>query len=92
MRGITMGMDHLLPGFYDELTKIAVSVKDSSFRQTRKGRRPIRVETLLKKETAFKLPNTAAIKAHEKDPYATEGDAKDYEAEAGSGFQEDPEE
>lgn len=92
MRGITVGMDHLLPGFYDEMAKIAVSVKGSPFRQTRKGRRPIRVDTLLKKETAFKLPDTAAVKANEKDPHATEGDAKDYEAEAGSGFQEDPEE
>lgn len=80
-----MGMDHLLPSFCHEMAKIAISVKGSPFRQTRKGRRPIRAETLLKKETSF---NPAAIKAHEKDPHATEGDAKDYEAEPGSGFQE----
>ena len=80
-----MGMDHLLPAFYDELTKIAVGVRGSSFRQTRKGRRPIRASTLLKKETAFKLQDTVA-KAHEKNPYEG-GDSKDYESEAGSGFQ-----
>lgn len=86
-----MGMDHLLPSFADEMIKIAVSVKGSPFRQTRIGRRPIRAETLLKKETAFKLPDTAPIKAHESEPH--EGsDAKDYESEAGSGFQEGSEE
>ena len=80
-----MDMDHLLPAFCDEMAKIAVSVKGSSFRQTRKGRRPIRAETLLKKETAFKLPGPAAIKAREKDPYEG-GDAEECESEAGSGL------
>lgn len=80
-----MGMDQLLPTFYDELAKIAVSVKGSSFRQTRKGRRPIRAATLLKKETAFKLQDTAA-KVRESNPYEG-GDSKDYESEAGGGFQ-----
>lgn len=56
-----MGMDRLLPAFMDELEKIAVSLRLSSFRQARKGRRPIRVSTLLKKETAF-LPHRSPLK------------------------------
>ena len=78
-----MAMDHLLPAFVDEMEKIAVSVRDSSFRQTRKGRRPIRVDTLLKKETAFKTETS-------ENPEQTKDDAASYEAEAGSGMQEGP--
>jgi hypothetical protein len=47
-----VGMDRFLPGFFSELEKIAVSKRVSEFTQTRKGRRPIRVSTLLSKECA----------------------------------------
>ncbi len=48
-----MGMDQQLPSFFEELEKLGVSKRESSFMQARKNRRPIRVHTLLKKETAF---------------------------------------
>lgn len=59
-----MGMDRLLPGFFDEIEKIAVSQGLSSFKQSRKGRRPIRVHNMLKKETAF-LPHRSPLKRTE---------------------------
>ena len=54
-------MDRWLPSFMDELEKIAVSKDLSAFRQSRKGRRPLRVSTLMKKETAF-LPHKSPLK------------------------------
>jgi|WetSurSiteA1Bulk_404760.scaffolds.fasta_scaffold37384_2 hypothetical protein len=54
-------MDRLLPGFMDEMEKIAISLRLSSFKQTRKGRRPIRVHNLMKKETAF-LPHRSPLR------------------------------
>lgn len=79
-----MSMDQSLPALYDELEKIAISVRDSSFRQTRRGRRPIRVHNMLRKETAFKA------KAEAPPPEQTGDNAASYEAEAGSGLQEGP--
>jgi len=82
-----MVMDHLLAGFFDEMEKIGVSTRVSAFMQSRSGRRPIRAETLLKKQYAFRTP------PDEKTP-VTEGElenAKDYEQERGPGMIEDPE-
>lgn len=42
-----MVMDQRWPAFLDELEKIAVSVQQSPFPQTRRGRRPMRVTTML---------------------------------------------
>jgi hypothetical protein len=71
-------MDQWLPSFADELEKIAICVTHSSFMQARKGRRPIRAHNLLKKETAFKEDKDVQDASHE--------EAKDHEAEAGSGL------
>lgn len=47
-----MGMDQMLPSFFEELEKLGVSKRDSSFMQSRRGRRPIRAHKLLEKENA----------------------------------------
>lgn len=59
-----MDMDRIFTAFFDEMEKIAVSAHLSSFKQSRKGRRPIRVHTLLKKETAF-LPHRSPLQRRE---------------------------
>jgi hypothetical protein len=81
-----MGVMDQLSAFFDEMEKIGISVRDSSFRQTRKGRRPIRVQKLLEKETAFKPRDGAG-----KDDEGSGDRAQDYEAESGPGMQEGPE-
>jgi hypothetical protein len=73
-----MSMDQILPAFFEELEKIGVSKRDSSFMQSRKGRRPIRAGKLLEKETAFKRP------PKEEDDNAT----SDHEIEHGGGMEE----
>lgn len=85
-----MAMDQRLPAFLDEMEKIAVSVRDSSFRQTRRGRRPIRVETLLKKETAFKTRSEEPPPDSKSENEQTGDTSASYEAEAGAGLQEGP--
>lgn len=45
-----MRMDRFLPSFADEMQKIAVTAALSKFTQKRKGRRPVRVQTVLDKE------------------------------------------
>jgi hypothetical protein len=81
-------MDRSLSGFFDELEKIAVSVRMSSFMQTRSGRRPIRAHTLLKRENAFKTPKEKEEKLLSEDG-EREG-MKDYEVEGGPGMIEEP--
>ena len=46
-----MLVDRLLPGFADEMEKIAVSSGLSHFQQQRRGRRPIRASKVLSKES-----------------------------------------
>lgn len=46
-----MSMDQIITAFFDEFEKIAVSKKDSPFMQSRAGRRPIRAENLLRRES-----------------------------------------
>ena len=98
-----MGMDRLLPGFMDELEKIAISRDLSSFRKGRGGRRPIRVHNMMKKETAF-LPSRSPLKknkeiahGHDPDERAREGrdgtppgitNRREAEVESGMGLQE----
>ena len=62
----------LLNAFTDELQKIAVSTGNSDFMQTRKGRRPIRVQTLL---------------ARNSQDESSDESASDIEHEAGPGMQ-----
>jgi hypothetical protein len=76
-----MGMDQLLPSFLDEFSKIAASSRVAGYLQARKGRRPIRAETLLKKDT------TGAQK-EEKEDGINEPDES--EREGGLGLLEDP--
>jgi hypothetical protein len=79
-----MGMTDRLTAFFDEMEKIAVSTRLSSFMQTRAGRRPIRVHNVLSKERAFRTPP-------EEKTLATEADlesVKDYEVEGGAGAEE----
>jgi hypothetical protein len=73
-----------LVSFFDELEKIAVSTRVSSFTQTRVGRRPIRAHNLLKKDRTFKVEP-------ELKPAVLDGEianARDYESERGSGMME----
>ncbi len=80
-----MSMDRRLPAFYDELEKIAISVRDSSFMQTRTGRRPIRVHNLLKKETAHKV---SKMPEDRPDVGVSGNNAASYESEAGAGLRD----
>ena len=76
-----------LYGFFDELEKIGVSTRLSSFTQSRRGKRPLRVQTLLNKPFPFKTPQD------EKTP-VTDGEVenkKDYESETGPGLLESTE-
>jgi len=73
-----MTMDQKLQSFFEELEKLGVSKRDSSFMQSRKGRRPIRVGRVLEKETAFKRPPKEA----------EEESDKDHEIEHGNGMEE----
>lgn len=75
-------MRSLLPSFTDEMAKIAISVRDSAFMQTRKGRRPIRVHNAILKENAFKTP-----KEDSKED-SNGSNAASHESEMGSGMQE----
>jgi len=77
-----MGMDQLLLSFLDEFSKIAVSTRSAGYMQARIGRRPIRAEKLLKKETAFKA------RKEEKEDGINEPDES--EREGGLGLLEDP--
>lgn len=78
-----MGMDRLVPAFMDELEKIAVSLRLSSFLQAQKGRRPIWASTLLKKETSF-LPHRSPLKKNKEIKYAPDSDERAREAREGS--------
>jgi len=74
-----------LTGLFDELEKIAVSVRMSSFMQSRAGRRPIRAQNLIARNANKTPPD-------EKTP-VTEGElegVKDYEVEGGPGMVESP--
>lgn len=71
-------MRQLLPSFTDEMTKIAVNVGLSAFRQNRKGRRPIRVQKMLDNE-----------KAREGKDDETSEEAKDMETEGGGGLSDE---
>ena len=54
MTGYNWDMDLWLPAFVDELEKIAVSKKHSTYgAQARRGRRPIRVAKMLEKDNEF---------------------------------------
>lgn len=55
-----MAMDRLLSGFFNELEKIAVSKQVAQFTQARKGRRPLRVSTLLAKESGYQTADQAS--------------------------------
>lgn len=77
-----MVMDQL-EAFADEMLKIAGCKKLSPFMQSRRGRRPIRVEKALQKVTAY-LPSKVAPG----DPVKTKSDPKEVEAMSG---REDPE-
>ena len=72
-------MDQWLPAFSTELEKIAVTTGLSSFRQTRRGRRPMRVHNALRKEQN--------ISKERKDDNGVE-ESTDYEAESGQGMSE----
>jgi len=80
-----MPMDRI-SGFFDELEKIAISTRMSSFMQSRSGRRPIRAETLLAKRHPFKTPPDEKTLVTEADK---EG-VKDFEVEGGPGMIESP--
>jgi hypothetical protein len=72
-----MAMDQHLIGLFDELEKLGVNKAISHFPQGRGGRRPIRVDKLLKKEQAF------ALKTPDDDESE---DGKDHEVEGGLGM------
>lgn len=75
-----MAMDQRLLALFDEIEKLGVAKDVSHFMQTRTGRRPIRVGTLMKKETAYLPDNT------EGDQKQNSERSEDLEAEAGQGF------
>lgn len=80
-RGITMRMESWLVSFADEMDKIAVSTQHSPFLQLRRGRRPLRVSTLLRKDEA--------------DPISVDRERRtepNTEIEAGAGMQDAPSE
>jgi len=81
-----MPMDRQLTAFFDELEKIAVSTRMSSFTQARSGRRPIRAHNLLNRPNAFKTPPEEKTLVTEAD---REG-VKDFEVEGGPGMIEAP--
>jgi len=66
--------------FFSEMRKIALSSQLSDFQQTRRGRRPLRVSTLLTRQ-----PGT-----EERDESGSSS-ASDHEREQGSGFEENGE-
>ena len=73
-------MDHRIAAFSDELCKIAVTSGYSHFRQSRRGRRPVRVQTVLDRER------------RERDKTTEEGVSEEArETESGSGFSEEGE-
>lgn len=74
-----MNMDQILPAFFEELEKLAVSKRESPFMQARRNRRPIRAHTLLKKEMAFGAPASAA---------GDSGESEGNEYEHGGGMEE----
>jgi len=79
-----MGMRDQLTSFFDEMEKIAVSTRLSSFMQSRTGRRPIRAHNLLNKSQSFRTPP-------DEKTLVTEGDlesVKDHEIEGGAGAEE----
>jgi hypothetical protein len=73
-----MVMDHLMPSFLDEISKIAASSQSAGYLQSRTGRRPIRAEKLLKKETGLQA------RKEEKDDGLNE--PEDMERETGLGL------
>ena len=75
-----MAMDQRRLALLDELEKLGVARGISHFMQTRTGRRPISVGTLMKKETAY-LPD--AKKSEQKQDSEK---AEDLETESGQGF------
>jgi hypothetical protein len=77
-----MAMDQRLLALFGELEKSGVARDVSHFMQTRTGRRPIRVGTLMKKETAY-LPDSKRSEQKQDSEKA-----EDLEAEAGHGFAE----
>jgi len=78
-------MDRRIAAFEDELEKIAVSIRMSHFIQTRKGRRPIRVGTLLKKESTYEHPEDETRKDDDRQP-----EPHEVEVEGGRGLAEGP--
>jgi len=71
-----MSMEQILPAFFEEFEKIAVSKRDASFMQTRQGRRPIRVHKLLENEAgSSRLPEDSDV-------------ASNYEHELGGGMED----
>ena len=57
-----MAMDRKWVAFFDEMQKLGISIAASPFRQTRAGRRPVRVETALRRDddqNRFRPPEAA---------------------------------
>lgn len=74
-------LEKLLPSFSDELEKIAITTALSSFPQFRKGRRPIRVDKMLKNENQRDRMD-AKVEELERPP------DKNIEYEGGAGLQD----
>lgn len=51
---------HILAGMIDELEKIGASMRQAGFMQSRRGTRPIRVETLVGRQSKITEPDTIA--------------------------------
>jgi hypothetical protein len=76
-----MGMDRRVTAFYDELEKIALSLGLSHFTQQRRGRRPMRVSTMLKKESPYVHPEDERQDQDKPEP-------RSFEIEGGKGYAE----
>jgi len=51
---------HILAGMIDELEKIGVSMRNAGYMQSRRGTRPIRVDTLVGRQSKITEPNTVS--------------------------------
>ncbi len=49
---------HILSGMIDELEKISVSMREAGFMQSRRGTRPLRVDTLVNRQSKITEPDT----------------------------------
>lgn len=76
-----MGMDRRVAAFYDELEKIALSVGMSHFPQQRRGRRSMRVSTMLKKESPY-------VHTEDERPDQDKPEPRSFEIEGGKGYAE----